>query len=172
MKKYLLILSVLLLAVPAFAQLKPAPLSAVIGGSAWTGDSFDNIGGAFVIGPQVCIDADKGLYLRTTYHRINVGNPGVSSFDVSALMDWYLGAKWKFLANVGASNYLDGANDGTDLFVGFGVERLIWYDPNPAFTIPFAISAYADLSMTDATGSATGGFSQVNIGLRFTKPQR
>ncbi len=171
MKKYIVI-AALLLCGSAFAQLKPAPLSAVIGGSAWTNDGFDNIGGSFVIGPQVLIDADKGLYIRTTYHRINFGTPGVSSLDISALMDWYLGAKWKFLANVGASNYLDGVNDGTDLFLGFGVERLIWYDPNPAFTIPFSVSAYADLTMTDATGSGTGGFSQINIGLRFSKPSK
>lgn len=142
----------------------PAGLSATIGGSIWSDDHFDNIGGSFIIGGQASVDIERGLFGRIAYHRKNYGVQPLHYIDLSALEYWYLGNKWSFYVSpvfsVGISE-----DAGNPLSLGGGVERLWFTAKNTDYRVPFSLLTYADLSFSENQ-------TQVMFGIRLTRPQK
>jgi|CXWL01.1.fsa_nt_gi hypothetical protein len=143
---------------------KPATLSILIGTAGWTNDKFASIGGALTLGTQVIIDRDMGFSLRGEYNRINVGEPARQSFALSGIWYWYLGDKWNFDVNPGVDISFAGEG-GTPVFLGFGVERLLFKVNDPSMTVPFYGALYSSANFTDET-------SEIRVGIRISKPEK
>jgi hypothetical protein len=143
---------------------KPATLSILIGTAGWTNDKFASIGGALTLGTQLVVDRGMNFSVRGEYNRINVGSPARQSFALSGVWYWYLGDKWNFDINPGVDiGFSDGA--GTPVFLGLGVERLIFKSNNAEMTVPFYGALYAAANFTDET-------SELRIGIRISKPEK
>lgn len=170
MKKSMIWLSILCLlsvamVAPASAQSTvPAGLSATIGGSVWSDDHFDNVGGSFIIGGQAAVDIERGLFGRVAYHRKNYGVQPLHYIDLSAIEYWYLGNKWSFYVSpVFSVGITDEA--GNPLSIGGGVERLWFTAKNTEYRVPFCLLTYADLNFSENQ-------TQIMFGLRLTRPQK
>ena len=168
-KKYILILSVLLLAVPAFAQTiepgsPPAKLSFLVGFGGWSGDDFSNIGGAMHLGGQYLVDADYNFNIRAEYNRLNVGAPARQSVALSGVWYWYLGQKWNFGVNPGVDFRVTGEG-GNPMFFGGTLEHLVFKVKDENARIPFYGTAYGSINFFEEA-------IDVRVGIRISYPEK
>ena len=181
MKKILLALIILVMAMPVMAQdVEMSPLTGVVMGSAYydvdgvfNDGSDSRWGGGAKVGFLVDLGGDRGLYLRTVYNKITVGNSqSTQSMQVAMLIDWYVGKKWSFYINAGGENYLGGGDyTGTDPFAGVGFSRIIWSNDDPSWQFQPVVKMFAEVLMTDSEDiSPTGNYAQLNVGFTFSKP--
>lgn len=175
MKKHTLLIALLafgLVAIPAITHsqqvnsygAQPATLSVLIGTAAWSNDQFATAGGALTIGAQVILDRDMSFSLRGEYNRINVGAKPRQSLAMSGIWYWYLGSKWNFDVNPGLDIALATPGD-MPIFLGIGLERLLFKVNDPSMRIPFYGTIYAAANFTDET-------SELRIGIRIAKPEK
>jgi hypothetical protein len=142
--------------------LKPANLSFIIGTAGYTNDKFATIGGALTLGTQIIVDREMNFSVRAEYDRINVGAPDLQYLNMSGVWYWYLGEKYNFSVNPGVSvGVSDGA--GNPIFLGFGIERLMFKFGEGS--VPFYGALYASANFTEST-------SEIRVGLRISKPEK
>lgn len=174
MKKLLILTCLIALALPMVSQAQTTKLqetgtSLILMNSVFTDSKLKDFSGGIKIGTILPLDKDKGLFLRTCYSRFNFGpNNQMSSVEVTALSDWYIGHLWKLYALMGGNAYTGGDNNGTDLIAGIGLSRRIWTEPLST-GIPAGLDLYGEISFTDATGQTIESFAQLNFGVKFNK---
>ncbi len=154
------------------ATLQEGDFAGVLFGTVWTDDGFENAHVGLKIGAQTVLDHDKGLWLRTIYTQYNFDPEPLRTLQTAAMLDWYVGKKWKVWFLTGVDSYLAGENTGADLFGGFGLSRRMATFQNVDRSIPANVDMFAELSFTDADEQRTGNFMQVNIGVVFNAGKR
>lgn len=156
---------------PAIAQ-EPTPgFAGVISGSALAADNFSSWGGGIQIGTEFSLDADKWLSIRTLYTQWNVGSPGLEAIQATGLLNWYVGNRWAFYALMGADAWMDGEQSGTDLLIGFGMNRQVYRAGGDEWAVPFTVDVFGEMVFSDVD-NPTGNFVQLNFGTKFTRPVR
>jgi len=154
------------------ATLQEGDFAGVLFGTVWTDDGFDNTRGGVKFGAQTVLDHDKGLWLRTIYSQYNFDPEPMRTLQTAAMLDWYVGKRWKAWFLTGVDSYLAGDNSGADLFGGFGLSRRMLTFNNVDRVIPANLDLFAEFSFTDADEQQTGNFMQVNIGVVFNAGKR
>ena len=147
-------LSLLVTAGPTYAQLTGCAYA-----SMQTNDKFktNDFGGR--LGFIVPVDSSRGMYMRTVFGQIDIGQDStITTIQPTMLMKWYLGRSWDLWWTVGADVYTGGPNGGLDMASGLGVSR----------KISDKLTIWSEVSMTDAGGTYTGSYAQINLGLAFT----
>lgn len=157
---------------PVAEELKESPLQAVLMGSGWTDNNFsEGLSGGITAGIQTSLDADRGLWLRVLYSRYNFGpSEAGESISISALMDWYLGKKWKFYLDFGPEFNVAGPLSGTDYFTSVGASRRLWTSDDPNLITQAHLDGFLEISFNDGSEQTSGNYLQLNIGLKFGRP--
>lgn len=163
----LLVLTMLPISV-TFAQTE-GNMAGLLYGSVWTEDNFDNTHGGLKLGMQTAIDQEKGVWLRVVYSQYNFDPEPIQTLGISGIFQWYAGKKVNFWFVTGTEAYMDGVNDGADLFTGLGFSRSIWTVNNSDWAIAPKVSMFGEVTFTDAGGQSTGNFVQFNLGLSFNR---
>jgi hypothetical protein len=136
--------------------------------SGWSVDKLSNLNGGVKIGTILCLDKDKGLFVRGGYSSYNLKeSPAIQSLDLMPTLTFYIGRKWSLWASGGITGYIGGENSGIDATGGLGAGRRLWTEPNPVKASPAYLDLFGELLVTQARGQITGGYTQVNIGLKF-----
>jgi hypothetical protein len=165
--KQFLILSLLLIAAVTATPSQAEGLVGCLFGTVQTFDDFKHTDGGARLGFITPFDADRGMYLRVVAGRVDIGEgTDMKTIQPTVMMKWYLGKKYDFWWTIGGDVYVDGPNTGADAMTGFGASRAIKTFTNGTGD-EAQLSGFLEVSITEAGGSETGSYAQLNLGITF-----
>jgi hypothetical protein len=166
MKKLILLVVTILVLSPL--TLRADPLEFVASGGCWTMDQFESVGGGFLLGSTVSLDASRDIYLRTLFHEFFIGDEPSQSILVSVQLYYNLGRDYRLAFNAGGED-LFGEGQGTGVVGGVGLFKSVWVGKITTKTVfPWRVRLFFEIDFTSFSYEESGPSARTLIGITFS----